>query len=323
MSREKSTIDRSSSTNGETAGLEPPRSLARPSFGLSATRLGIRTLAAVSRGLAARALGRIWLTPSRAPLSSEARAVLASGTEVSLQVHGRRVTAYRFGDGPAVLLMHGWGGHAGQLTAFVEPLVAAGRSVIAVDAPSHGRSATSVLGFRQGSFVDFAASAPYVDIDMHPADPAEKLDAIFFSPHKFLGGPGASGVLVFDASLYRLKVPDSPGGGTVAWTNPWGGHRFVDNIEAREDGGTPGFLQTIRAALVWGDLRDSTALAERLGRGPYSEVLNLFFDTVAGAIEDAGGEILSLAGDGFLAVFPTRRRRRDTSTLPNSPNAPC
>ncbi len=72
-----------------------------------------------------------------------------------------------------------------------------------------------------------------------------------------------------------------------------------------------GDAETIRAALVWGDLRDSTALAERLGRGPYSEVLNLFFDTVAGAIEDAGGEILSLAGDGFLAVFPTRRRRRD------------
>ncbi|MGN6152710.1 MAG: aminotransferase class V-fold PLP-dependent enzyme [Lysobacteraceae bacterium] len=99
-------------------------------------------------------------------------------------------------------------------------------------------------------FVDFAASAPYVDIDMHPADPARKLDAVYFSPHKVLGGPGASGVLLFDASLYRLKVPDAPGGGTVAWTNPWGGHRFVDNIEAREDGGTPGFLQTIRAALA-------------------------------------------------------------------------
>jgi len=99
-------------------------------------------------------------------------------------------------------------------------------------------------------FVDFAASAPYVGIDMHPADPAQKLDAVYFSPHKFLGGPGSSGVLLFDASLYRLKVPDAPGGGTVAWTNPWGGHRFVDNIEAREDGGTPGFLQTIRAALA-------------------------------------------------------------------------
>ena len=77
-------------------------------------------------------------------------------------------------------------------------------------------------------FVDFAASAPYVDIDMHPDDPAQKLDAIYFSPHKFLGGPGSSGVLLFDSSLYHLKVPDQPGGGTVAWTNPWGGHRFVD-----------------------------------------------------------------------------------------------
>lgn len=99
-------------------------------------------------------------------------------------------------------------------------------------------------------FVDFAASAPYVAIDMHPADPAQALDAVYFSPHKFLGGPGSSGVLLFDSALYRLKVPDAPGGGTVAWTNPWGGHRFVDNIEAREDGGTPGFLQTIRAALA-------------------------------------------------------------------------
>lgn len=98
-------------------------------------------------------------------------------------------------------------------------------------------------------FVDFAAAAPYVPIDMHPDDPARKLDAIYFSPHKFLGGPGSSGVLVFDRHLYHRDVPDHPGGGTVDWTNPWGGHRFVHSIEAREDGGTPGFLQAIRAAL--------------------------------------------------------------------------
>lgn len=98
-------------------------------------------------------------------------------------------------------------------------------------------------------FVDFAASAPYVDIDMHPADPLEKLDAIYFSPHKFLGGPGSSGVLVFDSSLYQLDAPDVPGGGTVDWTNPWGEYKFIDDIEVREDGGTPGFLQAIRAAL--------------------------------------------------------------------------
>jgi len=99
-------------------------------------------------------------------------------------------------------------------------------------------------------FVDFAASAPYSDINMHPDDPLEKLDGIFFSPHKFLGGPGTSGVLVFDSSLYHSEVPDNPGGGTVDWTNPWGRYKYVDDIELREDGGTPGFLQAMKTALA-------------------------------------------------------------------------
>ncbi len=98
-------------------------------------------------------------------------------------------------------------------------------------------------------FIDFACSAPYVNINMHPEDPLEKLDAIFFSPHKFLGGPGTPGILIFDSTLYKNNVPDDPGGGTVDWTNPWGRHKFISNIEAREDGGTPAFLQTIKAAL--------------------------------------------------------------------------
>lgn len=99
-------------------------------------------------------------------------------------------------------------------------------------------------------FVDFAASAPYDKIDMHPSNPYAKLDAIFFSPHKFLGGPGSSGILVFDRTMYHNAIPDQPGGGTVDWTNPWGEYKFVDDIEVREDGGTPGFLQTIKAALA-------------------------------------------------------------------------
>jgi selenocysteine lyase/cysteine desulfurase len=99
-------------------------------------------------------------------------------------------------------------------------------------------------------FIDFAASAPYVDMNMHPDDPMEKLDAIFFSPHKFLGGPGSSGVLIFDSRLYAGHAPDDPGGGTVDWTNAWGEYKYIDDIEAREDGGTPGFLQAIRTALV-------------------------------------------------------------------------
>jgi selenocysteine lyase/cysteine desulfurase len=99
-------------------------------------------------------------------------------------------------------------------------------------------------------FVDFAASAPYVDIDMHPADKYKQLDAIFFSPHKFLGGPGSAGVLIFSKRLYKNDIPDSPGGGTVKWTNRWGGYRYISDIEVKEDGGTPGFLQGIKAALA-------------------------------------------------------------------------
>ena len=98
-------------------------------------------------------------------------------------------------------------------------------------------------------FVDFACSAPYVDIDMHPENEEEYLDAIFFSPHKFLGGPATSGVLIFNKKLYKNMVPDNPGGGTVSYTNPWGDHDYFDDVETREDGGTPAFLQAIKIAL--------------------------------------------------------------------------
>jgi selenocysteine lyase/cysteine desulfurase len=76
------------------------------------------------------------------------------------------------------------------------------------------------------------------------------LDAIMFSPHKFLGGPGSSGVLIFNSKIYKSdQTPDNPGGGTVDWTNPWGEFKYIDDIEAREDGGTPGFIQAIKTAL--------------------------------------------------------------------------
>ena len=107
-------------------------------------------------------------------------------------------------------------------------------------------------------FVDFACSAPYVNVDMHPKETDSYLDAIFFSPHKFLGGPGTTGVLIFNKKLYKNMVPDNPGGGTVSYTNPWGDHDYIDDIETREDGGTPGFLQTIKIAL-------SIKLKEKMG----------------------------------------------------------
>lgn len=99
-------------------------------------------------------------------------------------------------------------------------------------------------------FVDFACSAPYVTINMHEEESSGRyLDAIYFSPHKFLGGPGTTGILIFNKHLYTNLIPDNPGGGTVEWTNPWGEHKYIENIEAREDGGTPAFLQTIKAAM--------------------------------------------------------------------------
>lgn len=127
--------------------------------------------------------------------------------------------------------------------------VVGGSNVTGIETPYHD---IAKLMHQHGGvcFVDFACSAPYVDIDMHPKDEAKALDAIFFSPHKFLGGPGTSGVLIFNKKLYKNMIPDCPGGGTVSWTNPWGEHKYFDNIEDREDGGTPGFLQTIKTALA-------------------------------------------------------------------------
>lgn len=121
-------------------------------------------------------------------------------------------------------------------------------NVTGVGTPYH-KIAEIIHSYSGLCFVDFACSAPYININMHPQVKEQKLDAIYFSPHKFLGGPGSSGILIFDSALYHNKIPDSPGGGTVEWTNPWGGHKYVDDIEKREDGGTPAFLQTIRVAL--------------------------------------------------------------------------
>ena len=124
-------------------------------------------------------------------------------------------------------------------------------------------------------FVDFACSAPYIDINMHPSDPQAYLDAIYFSPHKFLGGPGTAGVLVFNKKLYHNQVPDNSGGGTVEWTNPWGGRRYYEDIETREDGGTPAFLQTIKTALAIG-LKNKMGVDNILKRE--EELLQILFN---------------------------------------------
>ncbi|MFB9991681.1 aminotransferase class V-fold PLP-dependent enzyme [Deinococcus oregonensis] len=96
---------------------------------------------------------------------------------------------------------------------------------------------------------DFAASGPYVQIDMKPGK-ADGYDAVFLSPHKFVGGPGTPGLLCFQEHLYRLTVPSTAGGGTVRYVSRTK-HAYIDDIEAREDAGTPAILGKVRTALAF------------------------------------------------------------------------
>ncbi|HZC69518.1 MAG TPA: aminotransferase class V-fold PLP-dependent enzyme [Jatrophihabitans sp.] len=102
------------------------------------------------------------------------------------------------------------------------------------------------------SFWDYAAAAPYVELRMTaaPGSPDSYKDAVFFSPHKFIGGPGTPGVLVVRRDLLRNRVPDVPGGGTVEYVNP-AEHVYLRDPVAREEGGTPAIVEAIRAGLVF------------------------------------------------------------------------
>jgi selenocysteine lyase/cysteine desulfurase len=102
------------------------------------------------------------------------------------------------------------------------------------------------------SFWDYAAAGPYLPIRMHPSAPeaGDGKDAIFLSPHKFVGGPQTPGVLAMRRDLIRNAVPTAPGGGTVAFVDPHS-HRYLDDPVAREEGGTPAIVESIRAGLVF------------------------------------------------------------------------
>lgn len=101
------------------------------------------------------------------------------------------------------------------------------------------------------SLWDYAAAAPYVDIAMNaPDDPLAHKDAVFISPHKFIGGPQTPGVLVVKRGLLRNTVPACPGGGTVAYVNE-SEHRYLTDPVHREEGGTPAIIESIRAGLVF------------------------------------------------------------------------
>ncbi|MFO1302075.1 MAG: aminotransferase class V-fold PLP-dependent enzyme, partial [Burkholderiaceae bacterium] len=147
--------------------------------------------------------------------------------------------------------------------------------------------ATLLHRFGALSFWDFAAAAPYVRIDMGQRDGGSLayLDAAFVSPHKFIGGPGTPGLLVARRELFRNRVPSVPGGGTVAYVNP-AEHRYLADIESREEGGTPAIVESIRAGLVF-QLKEAVGVEairereesfirraiERWGRHPDIEIL--------------------------------------------------
>jgi selenocysteine lyase/cysteine desulfurase len=106
--------------------------------------------------------------------------------------------------------------------------------------------AVSELMHRYGGrvFWDYAAAAPYVGIDV------SGMDAVFISPHKFLGGPGTPGLLVVKRELLQNSVPGMPGGGTVSFVGP-DFHHYLEDEEHREEGGTPAIVEAVRAGLVF------------------------------------------------------------------------
>lgn len=117
--------------------------------------------------------------------------------------------------------------------------------------------AISVLLHRFGarSFWDFGAAAPYVAVELAPYRPGpdsalDYKDAVFISPHKFIGGPGTPGILAARRDLFTNRVPTVPGGGTVAYVNP-NNHVYLTEPEHREEGGTPAIVESIRAGLVF------------------------------------------------------------------------
>jgi selenocysteine lyase/cysteine desulfurase len=122
-------------------------------------------------------------------------------------------------------------------------------------------NAVSQLLHEKGAlaFWDFAAAAPYVEIDMHPENPLHRKDAIVLSPHKFVGGPGTPGILVINHDVARNTVPVVPGGGTVAYVNSLD-HRYLLDPAHREEGGTPAIIESIRAGLVF-QLKEAVGVA--------------------------------------------------------------
>ncbi|MBU2867547.1 aminotransferase class V-fold PLP-dependent enzyme [Pacificibacter marinus] len=130
---------------------------------------------------------------------------------------------------------------------------------------------------------DFAAAAPYVDmqLSLDPLDPLARIDAIVYSSHKFIGGPGASGVLIADKRLFTSDRPSVTGGGTVSYVTA-DHHTYVRDIERREEAGTPGIVGDIRAGAVM-------ALKETVGSATIEAHENAIIMTALNRLSDVDG----------------------------------
>ena len=100
------------------------------------------------------------------------------------------------------------------------------------------------------SFWDYAAAGPYVDIDVQGKDSLLSKDALFLSPHKFVGGPGTPGILIVRRSLLPETQPAVTGGGTVSWVGP-ARHTYLPAGERREEAGTPAIVESVRAGMAF------------------------------------------------------------------------
>jgi pimeloyl-ACP methyl ester carboxylesterase len=135
-----------------------------------AMRAVFRVLCAFAPAFAARIVDRLWFTPPKSAIRPDVQEFLRNADEaLSFKVNGRALSAWSWGQGPVVILMHGWGGNAGQLRSFVEPLVQAGFRAVAFDAPAHGASDAARPGDGRVNFFEFAYALREVDREIGPA----------------------------------------------------------------------------------------------------------------------------------------------------------
>jgi selenocysteine lyase/cysteine desulfurase len=152
---------------------------------------------------------------------------------------------------------------------------------------------------------DFAACAPYVKIDMN-RDSESYFDAIFLSPHKFLGGPGTSGVLIFNQDIYQSNLPPTvSAGGTVDYVSPFR-EEFIRDIETREKAGTPGIMQAIRIALAF-------QVKQKVGYDTMDEIEEYYFNRFMDAFR--GDERIAFYGPTIaerkLPIIPFNIAHKD------------